>query len=479
MPSSAPDSHLLQNVVYMGPELQHCQRQSRSFTRSFPTSMPAVFPAPGGPSPKINISSGVLPPYITPTQAPTRKSPWGTIRDVGFVQTADMALPEELYDILWRHIEASTPPVAYAKVIMKLEDVLQGGFFNQYIKQGNIMMLSEGEAGVDEVISLIEGVLRLELSKEVYERAGLQGTPVPSGGRKHVKSRFLVEINLRLPSMLHGKKGFERLLWTAKNVLNKSLNWIFLDLDQPKDSDPSKQPIAVYHPTMQPLQPTTHTLSNVPSPSTLTAVLPIPPQHAPSEETQETLFDLLEYLDMLALTSPQVQTSDTTDPFISRYEVPDVEWDNSSQTSHNVKVVKWTGLISIQWVLELLCTVIKQSRTQDLQNLTTQSQWLALSVSAHKTQVTGQTDGCTLLLQPQSGTDEQFPEDDGTDAAADTAADTAASAEPQVESESGPGAEKDTEMTDPRAGGRPQPQKPASRKGFQRFLCAEYVDSLT
>ena len=40
----------------------------------------------------------------------------------------------------------------------------------------------------------------------------------------------VVEINLRLPSMLHGKKGFERLVWAFKNVLNHTLAWLFYDL---------------------------------------------------------------------------------------------------------------------------------------------------------------------------------------------------------------------------------------------------------
>ena len=40
-----------------------------------------------------------------------------------------------------------------------------------------------------------------------------------------------MEVNLRLPSMLHGKKGFDRLVWAAKHVLNRSLNWLFLDLN--------------------------------------------------------------------------------------------------------------------------------------------------------------------------------------------------------------------------------------------------------
>lgn len=40
-----------------------------------------------------------------------------------------------------------------------------------------------------------------------------------------------IELNLRLPSMLHGKKGFERIVWAFKNVLNQSLTWLFCDLD--------------------------------------------------------------------------------------------------------------------------------------------------------------------------------------------------------------------------------------------------------
>ena len=37
---------------------------------------------------------------------------------------------------------------------------------------------------------LSTGVLRLELDKESYQRSGLQGQPVPGGGRKHVKARY-------------------------------------------------------------------------------------------------------------------------------------------------------------------------------------------------------------------------------------------------------------------------------------------------
>lgn len=38
-----------------------------------------------------------------------------------------------------------------------------------------------------------------------------------------------IELNLRPPSMLHGKKGFERLRWACKNVLDQSVTWLFYD----------------------------------------------------------------------------------------------------------------------------------------------------------------------------------------------------------------------------------------------------------
>ena len=40
----------------------------------------------------------------------------------------------------------------------------------------------------------------------------------------------VVEINLRLPSMLHGKKGFDRIVYAFKNVLTKPVTWLFINL---------------------------------------------------------------------------------------------------------------------------------------------------------------------------------------------------------------------------------------------------------
>lgn len=41
---------------------------------------------------------------------------------------------------------------------------------------------------------------------------------------------IVVEINLRLSSMLHGKKGFDRIVYAFKNVLTTPVTWLFHDL---------------------------------------------------------------------------------------------------------------------------------------------------------------------------------------------------------------------------------------------------------
>jgi ribonucleases P/MRP protein subunit RPP40 len=128
-------------------------------------------------------------------------------------------------------------------------------------------MLSEGVRGVDNVYSLkdgmhssrcsslrenimwpdiMTGVLTLALDKESYERAGLVGKPDGARGKRGTRPRWsepclpsqrrcvlivvVVEINLRLPSMLHGKKGFDRIVYAFKNVLTKPVTWIFTNL---------------------------------------------------------------------------------------------------------------------------------------------------------------------------------------------------------------------------------------------------------
>ncbi|KIW91244.1 uncharacterized protein Z519_08140 [Cladophialophora bantiana CBS 173.52] len=446
--------------------------------------MSGLFPKAPSSASKINVASGELPLYVTASQAPTKKSPWRTIRGVEYNQYVTAILPDELYHLIWEKVEANITHIEYAKVIMKLEDVLKGDFFTEYIKRGNILMLSEGEAGVDNVYSLKQGVLRLELSKDSYERAGLQGKPIPSGGSKHVKLRYLIEINLRLPSMLHGKKGFDRLVWAAKHVLNQSLNWLFLDLN-PNTIDISTQnttPLSTHHPTIHTLRPSTRSLPNTLTPSTL---LTIPDGVSLlSVEAHEPLCDILEYIDMLSLASPRLQATDQTHPFLSRYEVPDLSGDLdpnvSNRLGQSVKLLTWTGLIPSRWILELLCAVIRYSRTENFGVLPKQQQWLAISVSSHKTQAVNQVDGYTILLQPARNTEQprNFHPNrltPTTSANMDVVTQEGLQGTPHQERS------EDVNMTPAPVPDKIQqtPESAPSRTGFQCYLCAEYIDSLT
>ncbi len=60
--------------------------------------------------------------------------------------------------------------------------------------------------------------------------------PSPGGVRIYSTRRIcelilaVVEINLRLPSMLHGRKGFDRIVYAFKNVLTKPVTWLFTNL---------------------------------------------------------------------------------------------------------------------------------------------------------------------------------------------------------------------------------------------------------
>jgi ribonuclease P/MRP protein subunit RPP40 len=73
---------------------------------------------------------------------------------------------------------------------MKPLDLISGEFFNSYIKVGNVIMLSEGRSGTDNVLSLSDGVLRIEVDKPTYEKLGLEGRAVGGEGKKHIKARF-------------------------------------------------------------------------------------------------------------------------------------------------------------------------------------------------------------------------------------------------------------------------------------------------
>ncbi|KAF2637084.1 hypothetical protein P280DRAFT_510041 [Massarina eburnea CBS 473.64] len=304
---------------------------------------------------KIYFSHSALPTYIDPQNVSTKKKPFATFNAQPFSHTLDLILPEEIYELVRGQLEREDGVArgVYARVFMKLGEVLEGDFFAEYVKKGNIMMLSEGRPLVDNVFRLYEGILRLELDRPTYERCGLQGKPIEDGGKKHQKNRWVVEFDLRAPSMVHGKKGFSRLEWACKNVLNQSLTWLFYNSNPTsKESLPAgKEPISVH-------QPFIHTITPSITPLQKTLVPALTVSDLPSLYDRDNALDLYEYLNMVSLGSPRVSATDVIDPHLSRYEVPTLT-DKKCKARDMVKV-RWRGFISPEFVRGIFLMVRKE-----------------------------------------------------------------------------------------------------------------------
>ena len=101
--------------------------------------MPALFDfgaRGGGHDSKMHVSQGSLPPYIDPSQPPTMKSPWRQINELSFVHSVTMLMPDELYNLVWNKINNERKTLKYSKVLMKLQEVLEGDFFTEYVRKG-------------------------------------------------------------------------------------------------------------------------------------------------------------------------------------------------------------------------------------------------------------------------------------------------------------------------------------------------------
>ncbi|KAJ5168281.1 uncharacterized protein N7482_003875 [Penicillium canariense] len=328
---------------------------------------------------KCFMTIAQLPGFIDPKQVPSKKSPFSAILNQPFAHTAEVILPENVYTSIQASLDDELNKPQSARVFMCPSDLLEHEFFNAYIKSGNILMISEGRAGSDNVFTLHDGILKIELGREIFERTGLTGKPIRSGGRKHQKDRFLIELNLRLPSMLHGKKGFDRIVWAFKNVLNQSLAWLFCDLELTIGNQATK-PITKHCPQMIDSDVLKSKLDRIHT----------PPLHGlvsndmSEEDMQESCGSLSEWIAMVQLGSPRVSADDDVDPYLSRYRVPGAD----AASTMDLISLKWHGLISAKWIMQLFLCLLPSSA------------WFVLSTSALGKQAVEGRDGFTIAAAP-------------------------------------------------------------------------------
>ncbi|KAI9371451.1 ribonuclease P 40kDa subunit-domain-containing protein [Aspergillus egyptiacus] len=330
-----------------------------------------------------------MPQFIDPRQIPTRKSPFSAISNHPFVHTVEVTLPKEVYSTIESSLDSKLQKLRYARVSMTLASLIDGDFFNTYIKSGNVLMISEGRSGLDNVYTLKDGVLKLELGKEDFEKTGLTGKPVRTGGKKHASERYLVELNLRLPSMLHGKKGFQRIEWAFKNALNKPATWLFFDLGT-ESSGVAEDDLHLKgnNPEIIPCKPILTTHENITTPS----FSDIGITERPESELKDLCGEVSEWLAMISLGSNRVSANDNIDPYLCRYAVPEI---GENRASDIISLI-WHGLIPPKWITQLLVTLFRET----VPRRCGKQAWFTLSASALARDAIEGKDGYTIMVFP-------------------------------------------------------------------------------
>ena len=311
-----------------------------------------------GPKPRCLVTHSKVSNYIDHERPPNKKRPFSTILSQTYSHTLDILLPASAAFSLQATVDASA--LTFLKVNMKPHEIISGDFFNTYIKAlgSDILMLSEGRSGIDHVFSLREGVLRLEVDKPTFEKLGLEGKSISTEGRKHIKARFAIEIDLRGPNMVHGKKGFERLIWACKNVLDRAVTWLFVDLTKKEDMD--EGPIKEFAPTLKKVSPDVHEIQD--------GLVPIWPEKLGSEDYAEAA-EILEWISLAMMGSARIEKSDDIDPYLSRYQVPS---SLGEATPQRLVSYRWRGLIHPEFVQRIFLSALKACGDQ----------WMAISASA-------------------------------------------------------------------------------------------------
>ena len=276
------------------------------------------------PLPKCYFSTTNLASYKDSSELPTKKAPFNLLHRAPYYHTVTLISPTSSF------LNVASSPPRYARLRLPLLDLLTGGFFNKHIKTGNVLLLSSPlkleTTSSEASFTLVDGVLAITCDRALYERAGLTGTAIPDPhARKHGTSKFRIELNLRLPSMLAGKKGFERLLRAAETVFTGDISWLFYDVSAAGVAENDTTLGAEVQ--IKDMETETEDLGKILVPN-------FPTQISKSANEENDLVELLEWISFAAIGSPRIQQGDLVDEIISRYQVPDISSTSGTDTTN-------------------------------------------------------------------------------------------------------------------------------------------------
>jgi ribonuclease P/MRP protein subunit RPP40 len=198
--------------------------------------------------------------------------------------------------------------------------------------------------------------------------------------------------------MLHGKKGFEKIVWAFTNVLTQSMAWLFHDLESNPGQDEGTKPINKVQPQLITCEPQEIDHEQIITPPFFNEKGKVLDKMSEGD-LQEHCGSLSEWLAMVQMASPRLSGEDDVDPYLSRYAVPDAD---ESQTS-DLMSLKWHGLISSRWVMQLFLNLL-QSKASNLS-------WFALAVATLGKEAVEGRDGFTVMVLPSGSSEPKQTEE--------------------------------------------------------------------
>lgn len=218
---------------------------------------------------------------------------------------------------------------------------------------------------------------------------------------RHIQlTAAVVKYDLKAPSMLHGKKGFDRLLYACKNVFAAPLTWLYTTYPDGKHTiilspyltaslltTPEPTPDTLAH-----LSPTKFTPNLTTAPTVQTTTPPLatlkPDLSSPNPDFEELATDLYEWLSLVRLASPRVEAADEIDSYLSGYRVP-----GDAPGDCGVRRVSWRGFMPGAWVRDVLVRVLVAVPGRS---------WVGFSATAFG-KGPGDEAECTFFRPPESG----------------------------------------------------------------------------
>ena len=161
--------------------------------------------------------------------------------------------------------------------------------------------------------------------------------------------------------MVRGKHGFERILWAFNNVMERSVTWLFCNLNGPTNGS---GPISKHAPIVKSVEAKATQMTDVFVPQLPASLQP---------EDHEAAIELLEWLTLAAVDSPRIRSQDTTDSYLCRHPMTDKPADQLEVSpTQDLTHVRWHGLIPARRVQEIYLAALKGSGTS----------WFAIHVYA-------------------------------------------------------------------------------------------------